>query len=73
MANSGRSRGWLWALFGGGAFFIFVLAVYTLVYVTLRGEQGTQYVVTPEGPPAGCLPLSFSDQSAQPRAASSVR
>ena len=49
MANDGRSRGWLWLLIGGGAFFIFVLAVYALVYVTLRGEQGTQYVVTGSG------------------------
>lgn len=49
MANGGRSRPGLWILIGGGAFFIFVLAVYTLVYVTLRGEQGTQYVVTGTG------------------------
>ena len=39
----------MWVLVGGGAFFIFVLAVYTLVYVTLRGQQGTQYVVTGSG------------------------
>ncbi|MBZ5568011.1 MAG: signal peptide peptidase SppA [Acidobacteriia bacterium] len=49
MANGGRSRGFLWVLIGGGAFFIFVLAVYTLVYVALRAEQGTQYVVTGSG------------------------
>ena len=49
MANGGRSRGLLWVLIGGGAFFIFVLAVYTLVYVALRAEQGTQYVVTGSG------------------------
>jgi protease-4 len=49
MANGSRSRTGLWVLVGGGAFFIFVLAVYTLVYLTLRGQQGTQYVVTGSG------------------------
>src|SRR5258708_34792451 len=32
----GRSRVWLWVLIGGGAFFLFVLAVFSLVYVTLH-------------------------------------
>ena len=36
MAENGRSRLWLWVLIGGGAFFLFVLAVFTLVYVALR-------------------------------------
>ncbi|MGZ4824663.1 MAG: signal peptide peptidase SppA, partial [Terriglobales bacterium] len=49
MANGGRSRAGLWVLIGGAAFFIFVLAVYTLVYLSLRGEQGTQYVTTGSG------------------------
>src|ERR1700752_2928336 len=31
-----RSRTWLWILIGGGAFFLFVLAVFSLVYLTLR-------------------------------------
>src|SRR5437764_2144361 len=41
MAENGRSRVWLWVLIGGGAFFLFVLAVFTLVYVTLHagGQQ----------------------------------
>ena len=41
MAENGRSRVWLWILIGGGAFFLFVLAVFTLVYVAMRagGEQ----------------------------------
>ncbi len=41
MAENGRSRVWLWVLIGGGAFFLFVLAVFTLVYVALRsgGER----------------------------------
>jgi protease IV len=41
MADNGRSRTWLWILIGGGAFFLFVLAVFTLVYLTLHagGEE----------------------------------
>jgi protease-4 len=43
MADSGRSRTLLWILIGGGAFFLFVLAVFTLVYLALRtgGEQAS--------------------------------
>ena len=36
----GRSRTLLWILIGGGAFFLFVLAVFTLVYLTLRATGG---------------------------------
>ena len=36
-----RSRTLLWILIGGGAFFLFVLAVFTLVYLTLHAS-GTQ-------------------------------
>jgi len=32
----GRSRTLLWILIGGGAFFLFVLAVFTLVYLTMH-------------------------------------
>src|SRR5262250_1987235 len=41
MAENRRSRIWLWVLIGGGAFFLFVLAVFTLVYVALHagGQQ----------------------------------
>jgi len=41
MSDTGRSRTLLWVLIGGGAFFLFVLAVFTLVYLTLHagGEQ----------------------------------
>lgn len=41
MAENGRSRVWLWILIGGGAFFLFVLAVFTLVYVAVHagGQQ----------------------------------
>ncbi len=34
--SDGRSRTWLWIVIGGGAFFLFVLAVFSLVYLTLR-------------------------------------
>ena len=36
-----RSRALLWILIGGGAFFLFVLAVFTLVYLTLHAA-GTE-------------------------------
>src|SRR5579862_4192536 len=36
MAENGRSRTFLWILVGGGAFFLFVLAVFTLVYLALH-------------------------------------
>ncbi len=36
MSDEKRSRTWLWILIGGGAFFLFVLAVFTLVYLTLH-------------------------------------
>src|SRR5215831_17959809 len=40
MAEEKRSRALLWIIIGGGAFFLFVLAVFALVYVTLHtGEQ----------------------------------
>src|SRR5215470_13883647 len=43
MAETGRSRTWLWILIGGGVFFLFVLAVFTLVYLALHagGEQAS--------------------------------
>src|SRR3982075_3937361 len=34
-----RSRVWLWLLFGGGAFLLFVGAVFTLVYLTFGGHD----------------------------------
>src|SRR6478609_8827214 len=36
----GRSRTLLWILIGGGAFFLFVLAVFTLVYLTMHAGTG---------------------------------
>ncbi len=43
MADNGRSRTLLWIVIGGGAFFLFVLAVFTLVYLTLRSNQETTF------------------------------
>jgi protease-4 len=34
-----RSRVWLWLLFGGGAFLLFVAAVFTLVYLSFGGND----------------------------------
>ena len=38
--SEGRSRTLLWILIGGGAFFLFVLAVFALVYLTLHAGGG---------------------------------
>lgn len=45
MADEKRSRTWLWIVIGGGSFFLFVLAVFTLVYLTLHagGEQASAF------------------------------
>lgn len=42
MSNNGRSRVWLWVLIGGGAFFLFVLAVFTLVFLAFHASGGEQ-------------------------------
>src|SRR6202162_1385507 len=42
MADNGRSRIWLWVVIGGGAFFLFVLAVFTLVYVAVHAGGDRQ-------------------------------
>lgn len=34
-----KSRTWLWIVIGGGAFFLFVMAVFTLVYVAVKNDQ----------------------------------
>src|SRR3989442_1735181 len=36
--SDGRSRTLLWILIGGGAFFLFVLAIFSLVYLTLHAS-----------------------------------
>lgn len=42
MADNSRPRIWLWVLIGGSAFFLFVLAVFTLVYLALHAGGGQQ-------------------------------
>jgi len=39
MADERQSRTLLWIVIGGGAFFLFVLAVFTLVYLSLRSGE----------------------------------
>ena len=39
MADERRSRTLLWVVIGGGAFFLFLLAVFTLVYVSMRTSR----------------------------------
>ncbi len=38
-----RSRVWLWALVGGGAFFLFFLAIFALVYTSLRTQRRDEF------------------------------
>src|SRR5437588_1556744 len=52
----GRSRTLLWILIGGGAFFLFVLAVFTLVYLTLHAG-GTDSAITSFGDRIGVVDL----------------
>jgi len=40
MSDNGRSRIWLWVVIGGGAFFLIVLAVFTLVFLVFKGTGG---------------------------------
>jgi protease IV len=56
MAENGRSRTLLWVLIGGGAFFLFVLAVFTLVYFTLHAG-GTQTSLAGFGDKIGVVDL----------------
>jgi protease IV len=42
MADNARPRIWLWVLIGGSAFFLFVLAVFTLVFLALHAGGGQQ-------------------------------
>ena len=39
MAEEKRSRTFLWIVIGGGAFFLFVLAVFALVYMALHAGK----------------------------------
>ena len=35
----GRSRIWIWVLVGGGLFALFVVGVFTLVYLSFGGQD----------------------------------
>src|SRR6202163_3665474 len=61
----GRSRTLLWVLIGGGAFFLFVLAVFTLVYLTLHAG-GTEGTITGFGDRIGVVDLDGVILSPQP-------
>jgi len=39
MTDEKRSRTWLWIVIGGGAFFLFVLAVFSFVYIALHAGK----------------------------------
>lgn len=39
MSEQPRSRVFLWVLLGGGAFFLFLVAIFALVYFTVRSQQ----------------------------------
>lgn len=61
----GRSRTLLWILIGGGAFFLFVLAVFSLVYLTLHAG-GTESGLTSFGDRIGVVDLDGVILSPQP-------
>src|SRR6266702_5310294 len=61
----GRSRTLLWILIGGGAFFLFVLAVFTLVYMTLHAG-GTEAGIGGFGDRIGVVDLDGVILSPQP-------
>lgn len=43
MTEPKRPRYWLWFLVGGGIFFVFVLFVFTLVYITMTSDRDTEF------------------------------
>jgi protease IV len=61
-----RSRTLLWVLIGGGAFFLFVLAVFTLVYLTLHASGGETTSITSFGDRIGVVDLEGVILSPQP-------
>jgi protease IV len=64
--SEGRSRTLLWVLIGGGAFFLFVLAVFTLVYLTLHASGGESTSITGFGDRIGVVDLDGVILSPQP-------
>jgi len=63
--SDGRSRTLLWVLIGGGAFFLFVLAVFSLVYLTLHAG-GNEAGLTSFGDRIGVVDLDGVILSPQP-------
>jgi protease IV len=55
MSEEKRSRTFLWMVIGGGAFFLFVLAVFALVYITLHA--GKDASITAFGDKIGVVDL----------------
>src|SRR5579884_1982392 len=49
MPNGSASRTWLWIVIGGGVFFLFLLAVFTLVYYSVRTSAGDTEIVSAGG------------------------
>jgi protease-4 len=64
--SDGRSRTLLWILIGGGAFFLFVLAVFSLVYLTLHAGGGETTSITSFGDRIGVVDLEGVILSPQP-------
>ena len=64
--SEGRSRTLLWVLIGGGAFFLFVLAVFTLVYLTLHASGVGQTAFDGFGDRIGVVDLEGVILSPQP-------
>jgi protease-4 len=62
----GRSRTLLWVLIGGGVFFLFVLAVFTLVYLALHASSGESAGLTGFGDRIGVVDLDGVILSPQP-------
>jgi protease-4 len=63
--SEARSRTLLWVLIGGGAFFLFVLAVFALVYLTLHAG-GTDAGISGFGDKIGVVDLEGVILSPQP-------
>ena len=61
-----RSRTLLWILIGGGAFFLFVLAVFTLVYMTLHAGGADAGIASSFGDRIGVVDLDGVILSPQP-------
>jgi protease-4 len=64
--SEGRSRTLLWILIGGGAFFLFVLAVFSIVYLTLHAGGAETAGLTSFGDRIGVVDLNGVILSPQP-------